>query len=195
MFCSTYSKYYAGAEEDEKPKTRVEQVEYLKEHFRYYTMNSWNGATSYANCIKIRQLGLPDPLRDYAYEMLECDEAFWEFKEVLRDFETEQGGGWTIGQNGRSGGYLVLYRQDVDENGHKRVRAGSVDAFADFDDAEEWDDEALQARVDLVWDFDEACSRAVDAYLAFAEENEMGTEIITREVEVPIVKPREKRQP
>lgn len=38
-------------------KDRKEMIAFLKNHFRYDTMNSWNRSTSYANNVKNLQLG------------------------------------------------------------------------------------------------------------------------------------------
>jgi len=32
---------------------------FLRKHFRYNTMNSWNRSTSYANCIKLHNVDKP----------------------------------------------------------------------------------------------------------------------------------------
>lgn len=45
-----------------KPK---DMIDYLKNHFRYDTMNSWNRATSYANNVKIHRV-IPNELQDKA---------------------------------------------------------------------------------------------------------------------------------
>jgi len=42
-----------------KPK---DMIDYLKNHFRYNTMNSWNRSTSYANNLKIYKV-IPKELR------------------------------------------------------------------------------------------------------------------------------------
>ena len=39
-------------------RSRREMTDYLRNHFRYSTMNSWNHATSYACNLKIYGLGL-----------------------------------------------------------------------------------------------------------------------------------------
>ena len=40
-------------------KKRGEMITFLKKHFRYPTMNSWNRSTSYANCIKLHKIDKP----------------------------------------------------------------------------------------------------------------------------------------
>ena len=38
--------------------TRKQMIDFLSDHFRYHTMNSWNNATSYARCVKLNRLSL-----------------------------------------------------------------------------------------------------------------------------------------
>jgi hypothetical protein len=98
-------------------RSRSAMVDFLKAHYRYNTMSSWNRATSYAHCIKIHRLGLTSEQSDKAYEMLDTD--FWdEIRWSIDDFTTSQGSCYTIGTNGRSGGYLVLYQSRRELTGH-----------------------------------------------------------------------------
>jgi len=101
------------------PRSKKEMIEFLKSHFRYHTMNSWNRATSYARTIKIYSLGLDHETEQRCFEMLEISEAFHGFSAVLDDFALRHGYQWQIGQNGRSGGYLVLYQGGKKDAGYK----------------------------------------------------------------------------
>lgn len=92
------------------PRTKASMIEFLEGHFRYPTMNFLNGATSYARNIKIHCLDLDHETTMKCYEMLDIKEAFWEFQDVREDFAIRHDYKWQIGQNGRSGGYLVLYQ-------------------------------------------------------------------------------------
>lgn len=84
-------------------------------------MNSWNSSTSYANTVKIGHLDLKREEADAAYNALEDEDVYemsgWNW--ILREWTEEQGGGWTIGSNGRSGGYLVLYHSKYEVTEHK----------------------------------------------------------------------------
>ena len=104
-----------------KPRTRKEMVAYLKDHFRYYTANGWNGLSSYANCIKITHLGLTSEEEDACLDMLSVDDSFAAsgFLAVLRAFDRKHDYSWQIGSNGRSGGYLVLYQGGTKPSGDK----------------------------------------------------------------------------
>lgn len=142
--------------------TRREMVTYLKNHFRYNTANSWNQSTSYANNIKVYNLGLSDELEDRAYDLI-CENGFNElmdcqYYDLIEQFE-EDVDGYTIGFNGRSGGYLVLY--------HKNYPFRSLDMHEDFED---FDDFEIKERYELVKLFDEYCNYFIDAF-KYAVEN------------------------
>jgi len=134
-------------------------------------MNSWNCSTSYAHKIKIQSLGLDRDTLDACFDMLEVSEAFEEFTDILRDFERRYDWRWQITQNGRSGGYLVLIHGGKEPDGKDRpgrifCQPGKpLDMNEDF---ETWDVETLHARVELIWDFDQACEAAVAAFVEFA---------------------------
>lgn len=49
---------------------RNAMIEFLSNHFRYYTMNSWNRLTSYANNVKIYNLPIDTEIHDKAYDFL-----------------------------------------------------------------------------------------------------------------------------
>jgi hypothetical protein len=98
-------------------RSRSAMVDFLRDHYCYNTMNSWNGASSYAHCIKIHRLGLTSEQSDKAYDMLDTD--FWdEIRWPINEFTDSQNGFYTIGTNGRSGGYLVLYESRFEIMGH-----------------------------------------------------------------------------
>ena len=106
----------------EKVNKRSKQamIDFLTAHQRYNTMNSWNRATSYAHNIKLHTIGLTPEQLDAAYDMLETD--YWdEIDQPIEDFTRQMGGAYTIGSNGRSSGYLVLYQSQYELTGHKSV--------------------------------------------------------------------------
>lgn len=93
-------------------------VDFLTGHFRYSIMNSWNGCSSYANKTKVSHLGLTLDQRNKAYEVLGTD--FWDkISYPIDEFTREMNGYYTIGSNGRSGGYLVLMNSHYEATGHK----------------------------------------------------------------------------
>jgi hypothetical protein len=99
-------------------RSKQAMVDFLSSHFRYYTMNSWNRMTGYANRVKIPYLGLTSEQANRAYDLLGTD--YWdELQFVIDDFTSVMDGNYTIGVNGRSGGYLVLYRGEYYDPGYK----------------------------------------------------------------------------
>lgn len=138
---------------------------FLKDHFQYYTMNSWNRLKSIAHNVKIYNLKLSG---DHwtALTFLQNDDYFV-VNMMIEDWEAEHPG-YKVGFNGRSGGYLVLYSdssnrcvlpEDVDEcesyeeyKRYCREYYGSVKA-------NRWD---LVRTVKLVQDFDRLCDEIRD---------------------------------
>ena len=98
-------------------RSRSAMVDFLQGHCRYDTLRLWNRLTSYANNIKIHRLGLTSEQDNKAYEMLGVD--YWDdISSPIDDFTHEQGYRYTIGLNGRSGGYLVLHESGLELTGH-----------------------------------------------------------------------------
>lgn len=143
--------------------TREEMVEFLKNHFRYNTANSWNKSMSYARDVKIYNIGLSENLEGKALDLI-CEDGFNELVACLYDplveqFEDETLEDYTIGFNGRSDGYLVLY--------NKLNPLKSIDMGEDFED---FDDFEVEERYNLVKKFDKYCDYFVDAF-KYAVEN------------------------
>jgi len=158
---------------------RADMIEFLTEHFRYPTMNYWNQSTSYANCIKLMRLPLSCTQRDKAFDLLQVD-YLWEdhLSPILNDWEQEYKHAWTIGTNGRSGGYLVLYRGETREDGTKRtvsVSGGSVDQDEDFQD---WERSDLQDRVEVVRHFDLICDVLLTEFVHLIENYDVKEETV-----------------
>lgn len=91
-------------------RSRSAMTEFLTEHFRYPTMNSWNQSTSYANNVKIFNLGLSGKEVDKLYELIEMNEFYDRIGILLNAYAVQHNYLWQAGFNGRSGGYLVLYQ-------------------------------------------------------------------------------------
>lgn len=169
-----------------KPRSRKAMMAYLQGHARYDTMNSWNRSTSYAHCIKVDRLGLAPKNVMACLEMLDVPEAFDEFSEALSAFDREHNHRWQIAQNGRSGGYLVLIQGGRGGDGRVFCQPGrGLDIEEDFTT---WEMKNLRARVDLIWDFDQACDQAVTSFIEFAkshttEEREI---LVPRKIKVAV---------
>ena len=99
---------------------RETMTAFLKKHFRYHTMNSWNRSTSYANCIKLHQVDKPSDIdNDIWWEMFHLAEWQEKMSDLLEDFSRKNNWQWQAGINGRSGGYVVLYRGGIKPSGYK----------------------------------------------------------------------------
>ena len=165
-----------------KPRTRKDILAYLKEHYRYSTLNSWNGCHSYAHNVKISRLNLPREVCDACYDMLEIDEAFEETRALIWNFELRHDWRWQIGFNGRSGGYLVLYQGGREvTNGKARTYSTGKGTHQNPDELDELDMADLQEWRDLIRDFDNTCEMAVAAFVEFARTHT----VEEREVMVP----------
>ncbi len=184
---------------------REAMIDFLKNHFRYDTMNGWNRSTSYANNVKIDRIGLTHEQEMKLYDIMNIDGAYDEINDKIWEFGYAHDWKWQVGFNGRSGGYLVLYKggwkydehksyciacgqrnfKTVEKSGCKCGACGketrknyekplkqtftypgqSIDMYEDFED---WSDDELRARVDLVTGFDRLCDIIVEkaAYIA-----------------------------
>ena len=157
--------------------TRKEMVEFLKNHFRYDTANSWNKSTSYARNVKIYNIGLSEVLEAKALDLI-CEEGFNEMVACLYDplveqFEEETSLDYTIGSNGRSDDYLVLY--------NKLNPLKSIDMGEDFEDL---DDFEIGERYSLVKLFDKYCDYFVDTFKYAVEKVTVREEEVITKVRV-----------
>lgn len=138
---------------------------FLKEHFEYPIMNSWNRLESIANKVKLYDLGLSGDWCT-ALSLLESGE-YDTLTFMIQDWEREHPT-YEVYFNGRSGGYLVL--KDKGYNGHVLP-----DMITDNEDYEEYKDcckynfgsvkanrEELVYYTKLVQDFDRLCDELRD---------------------------------
>jgi len=142
-----------------------QMFEFLAGHYRYSTLNSWNGLYSVANCVKVYNLNLDgDPW--VALQFLEDDE-YYAINDMIRDWEREHQG-YKVGFNGRSGGYLVLYN----EHNNRSILPDFIDDAEDYNDYKEnckyYYGSVKAARSELVYytklvqDFDKLCDQLRD---------------------------------
>ncbi len=90
-------------------RRRIDMIQFLRNHFRYFTMHSWNGSTSYANNVKIDRV-VPETLQSRAWELYKQGEVFNSINEKIRAWGEPSNFQWQAAFNGKSGGYLVLYK-------------------------------------------------------------------------------------
>lgn len=94
--------------------------EFLTNHFRYNTMNSWNGSTSFAANIKVHRLDWGGKVPDNAYDFTDPYlGAYRGIDHIIREFTDKMNGRFTMGFNGKSGGYIVLYQSERKDSGYK----------------------------------------------------------------------------
>ena len=145
-----------------------EMYEFLHNHFRYWTCNSWNKMSSIANNMKLYNLGLSN--WEKALEMLEIDDWF-DISIMIEDFNysLEDEFNCSVGVNGRSGGYLVLYNK----NNSKNVLPTNIADSQDYEEFKEWlkydgytlkdyHDELIYY-TELVQSFDKFCDDIIEA--------------------------------
>ena len=133
---------------------------FLKKHFTYYTLGSWNLLKSIANNVKLHNLALSGDWTT-ALRLLKAGE-YETISRMIQDWEAEHPG-YEVYFNGRSGGYLVL--KDKRYNGHI-----FPDSISDSEDYEEYKNycrntfgsvranrDELRAYTKLIQDFDKLC--------------------------------------
>jgi hypothetical protein len=104
---------------DATQPTREEMIAFLRGHFRYYTMNSWNRSTSYARRVKIHNLGLTREQESRAYDLIYVEDTFLEINERIREFSKENGYRYQACFNGRSSGYIVMLQGGKEQSGYQ----------------------------------------------------------------------------
>lgn len=134
---------------------------FLKNHYKYNTLNSWNGLKSIANNVKLYGLELEG---DYwsAYKLL-MEEEYFTINDMIGEFEFKHPD-YKVYFNGRSGGYLVLYNA----NNNGSILPDYIEDYQDYEDfkqyyVKEYNElikdykQNFQYYTQLVQDFDELC--------------------------------------
>jgi len=76
---------------------------------RYYTANSWNRSMAPAYNLKIYNV-INNDLQDRVFELMECRNFCNVINDLIEKFDKNNDYKWQAGFNGRSDGYLVLYK-------------------------------------------------------------------------------------
>lgn len=142
-----------------------QMFEFIKNHFQYPTMNSWNRLYSIANNVKLYNLGL-DGDWCTVLRFLESDE-YDVINLMAREWEASHRG-YTLGFNGRSGGYLVLYN----EHDYNSILPDYITESEDYEEYKRYCKEyfgsvkdnryELRALTILIRDFDKFCDELRD---------------------------------
>lgn len=94
-------------------KTKKELINILLKADRYPTMNGWNGVTSLSRNVKLYNLDLTEKQLDIAYQLLFDDIQSNVIQNMIDDYSNQllelTNHQYTLGFNGRSEGYIVLY--------------------------------------------------------------------------------------
>jgi hypothetical protein len=69
--------------------------------------------------MKIHSLGLPREIKSKAFELLSVDDAYDQINLIINDWNEDHNYQWQARFNGRSGGYLVLYRGGTKQSEYK----------------------------------------------------------------------------
>lgn len=150
---------------------------FLKDHYRYHTMNSWNQSTSYANRVKLTRLPLTREQENRAFELLDVEEFWDEINNLIHDWDCEHKFVWSAGFNGRSSGYIVLYQGGQHPDGRRFTLPGrSLDQGEDFED---WDLEMLQRRYKIVSEFDFLCDEILTSLVYYADNYDVKEKVIS----------------
>lgn len=136
---------------------------FLKNHYKYFTMNSWNGLRSIANNVKLYNLELDgdcDELLDYIFSEYENDLVVV-INEVIEDFEANHKG-YKVGFNGQNCGYLVLYnegnmRSILPDYFDYESYEDWIATLKDYNETVNWYKDELRSLTKLVRDFDLLC--------------------------------------
>ena len=185
---------------------------FLKEHFTYHTMNSWNRSKSIANNVKLHRLNLEgDWTVAMKYLIDEADSGYLQMsiEDEIREF-TESNPYYEVFFNGRSGGYLVLCERE----GHKSVLPECVDQYESYKDFKEdiksgWNgynvsdfNQELRDAVEIVREFDKLCDRLRDLVNEYSKKsfdvdkleaaiewfnNEYGDELVCLDLTGPVL--------
>ena len=145
---------------------------FLKEHFTYSTMNSWNRLESIANNVKLYKLNLDGDWTNviqYLVDAGDCGGLQDMIDCELRAFDEEHYPKYRVGFNGRSNGYLVLYSEHHNDSVLPEC-VTDYDTYEDFkEDIKEFSgarvsdfNYELREAVKLVREFDKLCDTLRD---------------------------------
>ena len=144
---------------------------FLKKHYTYYTLNSWNRQKSIAHNVKLYNLDLDGDwtvAMRYIFDVADSGLLQMQIEDEIREVE-EKYPYYEVASNGRSGGYLVIY----EKQGHGSILPECVsdyDTYEDFkEDIKSWSgapvsdfNHELREAVEIVREFDRLCDRLRD---------------------------------
>lgn len=124
---------------------------FINNHFTYNTMNSWNKLESIANNVKLYNLGLDCDWGDAMDAIFEDgSELCYLINDLINDWE-KSNPRYSLGFNGRSGGYLVMYNRERD--GRVNMRHILPEYYRGCDTYDEWKSYVKECYGSCVKDF------------------------------------------
>lgn len=153
-------------------KSKSSMIDYLTNHFKYYTMNPWNNVVNYAQNVKLYKLGVGREMLEKYYEYMSINwyhvsprhykYNFWiKFNEIVEEFSRRWGYTNYIQFNGRSNGYLVLYVTKRNEDGSLSIYPGKTHVPKDI---ESYDKQMLIDLTREIIDFDKTVQKIVKTF-------------------------------
>ena len=145
---------------------------FLKNHYTYYTMNSWNRSQSIANNVKLHRLDLDGDwtvAMRYLFDEADAGLLQMQIEDEIREF-VDENPYYEVFFNGRSGGYLVI----SEKQGHGSILPECVEEFDTYEEFKEevkagwnyWNvkdfNRELREAVEIVREFDKLCDRLRD---------------------------------
>lgn len=112
---------------------------FINNHFKYWTMNSWNQLKSIAHNVKLYNLDLDGDWAT-ALEYLMDENDIGGLQDSIRDLIwcwEEEHPNYSLGFNGRSAGYLVMYNHNPDKN-TVNYRSILPECLQGYDTYEDW---------------------------------------------------------
>ena len=174
-------------------RKKDDMLSFLNNHFRYYTMNSWNGTTSYANNIKLYNLDIPDALYEKAWKFATgidnnnepiCNNPFdCVVNTAIEKFIENTG--YDVGFGGRSGGYLVMYKTEFDTSVGRFVTKPGKSVYFGYNDETM---EELRKQVKILQCFDKMCDEIREGLIDICKKYDFETEEFTYTKYTTVVK-------
>jgi hypothetical protein len=152
---------------------------FIKNHYTYYTLNSWNRQKSIAHNVKLYNLDLEGDwtvAMNYLFDESDAGLLQMYIDDEIKEFEKKYPY-YEVAANGRSGGYLVIY----EKQGHGSIIPDCVDDYDTYEDFKEeikscWHginvadfNRELREVVEIVREFDKLCDRLRDLVNAYSK--------------------------
>ncbi|MFP5493183.1 hypothetical protein ACLGL2_01065 [Parvimonas sp. G1641] len=138
-------------------QSRKEMAFYIKNHFTYNRLNSWNNWKGYANNVKIYYLGLTKEQEEKAYNLFFNDKIdasnFWSIVEIHLEYFRDTTGHQAY-FNGRSDGYIVFDKYVLD---YEVLKVMSLQELQEVTETlQKFDRLCDNLRDELIWYLDNA---------------------------------------